>query len=130
MLLFGHRFIKSEKFYHISDVDAIMNTPPNSIIYVEFDEKNLDIISFLQLNSIQFVLHVNSLREAVYAYNLGASYIATKAKLVQEIQKLAEEYLFDAKVLVHVKEESEIEYFASMGIDGVIFPMAIIKVTT
>ena len=129
MLLFGHRFIKSEKFYHISDIEAVSKTPPNSLIYVEFDEKNLDIITFLHLNSIRFALHVNSVKEAIYAYNLGASFIVTESKIVSDIQKIAETYLFDAKVLVHIYDEDEIEKYAELGIDGVVFSTAIIKIS-
>ncbi|NPA65407.1 MAG: hypothetical protein GXO11_00850 [Epsilonproteobacteria bacterium] len=129
MLLFGHHFIKSEKFYHINDIDAVTKTPSNAIIYVEFNENNLDIITFLQLNSIRFALHVNSLTEAIYAYNLGAKYITCNEKLAVELQKTAETYLFDAKILVHIDEEKEIEKYAKVGIDGVVFPTAIIKVS-
>ncbi|WP_300795995.1 hypothetical protein [Helicobacter sp. UBA3407] len=37
------------------------------------------------------------------------------------MQKLAETYLFDAKILLCIQEEQEIEKTAECGIDGVIF---------
>ncbi|WP_434637533.1 hypothetical protein MLC35_01825 [Sulfurimonas sp. NW7] len=128
MLLFGHRFIKSEKFYHVSDIDAIVQTPPASIIYLEFEEKNLDIIEYLNQNSIKFALKVQDITELIYASALGASYIHVEQKLAKTAQKIAENYLFDAKILVHIEKEEEIEEMALLGIDGAVFTEAIVKI--
>ncbi len=130
MLLFGHRFIKSEKFFHISDVEAVLKTPPRSSVYLEFDEKNLDIIEYLQANTIDFALGTKSLQEVVYASALGAKYIVTDEALCVQAQRIAQEYLFDAKVLVRVMTDEEIEKYAKLGIDGLLYPEAIVKVTT
>ena len=130
MLLFGHRFIKSESFYHIGDIEAVLKTPPGSTIYLEFDEENLDIIEYLQSNSIPFALGVQNLTEAIYAFALDANYIVTKEHLSKEVQSLAQEYLFDAKVLVHIDDDSQIERFAKEGIDGVVYPEAFVKIVS
>ena len=59
MLIFGHRFIESENFYHIPNIQAIKNTPPNSTIYLDFSEENLDIIK--QLKVIEpYQKHINN----------------------------------------------------------------------
>lgn len=129
MLFFGHRFIESEKFYHVFDIDTIIQTPPSSIIYVEFDEKNLDIITYLQQNSIKFALKVKNIMELMYASALGADYIHVELKLAKTAQKIAENYLFDAKILVHVENEDEIEEMALLGIDGVVFAEAVVKIS-
>ena len=130
MLIFGHRFIPSCRFYHVEDIDAITHTPSNSIIYLLFDEKNLDIIRHLKENNIGFALAVNTIRDLIYAENLGASFIVTENTLAVNAQKIAETYLFDAKILCHIQEESRIEAMAFEGIDGVVFPDAIIKITS
>ncbi|QOP42803.1 hypothetical protein FJR45_02085 [Sulfurimonas sediminis] len=130
MLLFGHRFIKSEKFYHVSDIDAIIQTPPASIIYLDFEEKNLDIIEYLSQNSIKFALKVQNVTELIYASALGAGYIHVEQKLAKTAQKIAENYLFDAKILVHIENEEEIEEMALLGIDGVVFTEAIVKIAS
>ncbi len=129
MLFFGHRFIESAKFYHVFDIDAIMQTPPSSTIYLEFDEKNLDIINYLQDNKIRFMLKVKNITELMYASALGASYIHVEQELAKTAQKIAENYLFDAKILVHVTNKNDIEEMALLGIDGVIFPEAIVKIS-
>jgi len=129
MLLFGHRFIRSDLFYHIFDIDALQKTPPSSTVYLEFSEENLDIIEHLRLNKINFALSVTTLRELIYAAALGASYIMLSKELAKTAQSIAETYLFDAKILVHIHNEEEIEEMALLGIDGVVFPEAIVKVS-
>ncbi|SFV60628.1 hypothetical protein MNB_SM-7-781 [hydrothermal vent metagenome] len=130
MLFFGHRFIESEKFYHVSDIDAVVKTPPNAIIYLEFDEANLDIIEYLRINGISFALGVKTLQEVLYANALESRYIITDEILCKEAQQIAQEYLFDAKILVRIESDEEIERFAKLGIDGVIYPEAIVKIPT
>ncbi|QSZ40901.1 hypothetical protein GJV85_01820 [Sulfurimonas aquatica] len=130
MLLFGHRFIKSESFYHIIDIDAIKKTPPSSTIFLEFSEDNLDIIEYLNENAIDFALCVKDINELIYASALNAKYILTKKKLIKTAQAIAENYLFDAKILIMIDDEEDIEEMARLGIDGVIFSDAIIKINS
>jgi len=130
MLFFGHRFIESQKFYHVFDIDTILTTPPSSIIYVEFDETNLDIINYLQENAIKFALKVDNITQITYASALNAAYIVVEPSLAKTAQKIAENYLFDTKILAHIEDEDEIEELALLGIDGVIFPSAVVKVTS
>ncbi len=130
MLLFGHRFIKNETFFHILDSDALLHTPPNAPIYVEFQESNLDIIEYLQTNKIRFALNVATITELIYGASLQASYIFVPKELAKTAQNIAENYLFDAKIVVHIENEDEIEPMALLGIDGVAFPSAIVKINS
>ena len=130
LIIFGHRFIESESFYHIPNIDAIQNTPPSSSIYVEFSEENLDIINHADENRIILALGVDNITEIIYASSLGASYIVVSKKLAKTAQNIANEYLFDAKILVHINEENEIEELAILGIDGVVFQEGILKVNS
>ena len=130
MLLFGHRFIKSENFYHISSIDAISKTPPSSKVFLEFSEENLDIINHLNENSVEFVLSVSNITELIYASSLNASYILVQKELAKSAQNIAESYLFDAKILVSLESEEEIEEMALLNLDGVLFSNAIIKINS
>jgi len=130
MLLFGHKFVKSESFYHITAIDAITNTPPSSILYLSFSEKNLDIINHIQKNGIKFALSVANTTELIFASNLNATFIIVPKELAKEAQNLAETYLFDSKILVKIEADDEIESLAHQGIDGVLFPNAIIKINS
>lgn len=127
MIFFGHRFIQSQSFYHTQSIESIDNTPPSSTIYIEFSEKNLDIISFASNSAIPMALHVRNITELLYASSFGALYIVVEKELAKTAQNIAQNYLFDAKVLVFVTDESEIEELGLLGVDGVIFPNAIIK---
>ena len=130
MLFFGHRFIKSENFYHISTIDAIINTPPSSTLYLEFSEENLDIINYLKENSINFVLSIKDIKELLYASALGASYILVEKELASVAQSIAESYLFDAKILVMIESDDALEELATQSIDGVLYSNAIVKISS
>lgn len=127
MLIFGHKFIPSESLYHTPNIDSISNTPPSSIIYLEFSEENLDIIDHANSNQLQFALSVKNITELIYASALEAKYILVSAEIAKIAQNIAENYLFDAKILVHIQSNEDIEEMALLGIDGVIFSNAIIK---
>jgi hypothetical protein len=71
---------------------------------------------------------VNNITELVYASAFNASYCIVTQKLAKTAQKIAENYLFDTKILVHIENEDEIEEMALLGIDGVIFLEAIVKI--
>lgn len=129
MLIFGHRFIPSETLYHIDDTGAIANTPANSILFFPFDESNLDLIAYCRENDLRFAMAVGEITELLFAENLGASYLVVEESLAKSAQKIAETYLFDAKVLCRVHEETKMAAMAFEGVDGVLFPEAIVKVS-
>jgi len=130
MLIYGHRFIDSPSLYHIQSVEAIQNTPPSSTIFLPFEEKNLDIIKHLNENNINFALEAKNITEVIYASSLNASYIIVKKELAPTIQNIANNYLFDAKILVTLESEDEIQEMALLGVDGIIFSNAIIKINS
>ena len=130
MLFFGHRFLKSQNFYHINSIEAILNTPSSSFIYLEFSEENLDIIQHLNENNITYALSISNITELMYASSLNADYIIVEKELAKSAQNIAESYLFDAKILIATNEENDIEELALLGVDGLIFPSAIIKINS
>jgi len=130
MLLFGHPYVASQPFYHIDAIEAIRHTPANSVVSLFFTPENLDIIDYLSQNNIRFALHVETTTDAVIAENLGASYLIVLPKYGEAIQKVAEHYLFDAKVLGYIEEISDLEDLIEMRLDGAIFSDAMIKVNS
>ncbi len=130
MIIFGHRFIPSQSFYHGLNIDAIKHTPPSSTIYLEFSEDNLDIIEHAQLNAIPTAIKVQNITELIYASSLGAKYIVVEKSNAKEFQNIAENYLFDAKILVILEDENEIEEMAILGIDGTLCSNAILKINS
>jgi len=130
MLIFGHSFLPSKSLYHIASIDGLTNTPPSSTVYIEFSEDNLDIIKHATINQIEFALDVKNITELIYASALDAKYILVSREMAKTAQNIAENYLFDAKILVHISDNKEIEELALLGIDGVIFSNAIIKINS
>ncbi|HEX5670261.1 MAG TPA: hypothetical protein VFX66_01895 [Sulfuricurvum sp.] len=130
MILFGHPLISSERFYHIESLEAIANTPSNSVIALFFTPENIDLISYLRKNKVRFALYVTSTTEAVLAENMNANYLIVNPKVGQEIQKVAEHYLFDAKVLGYIDQEDQLEKLIEMRLDGAIFIETIVKITS
>ena len=129
MLLFGHPYIAFEPFYHIDEIAAIDLTPPGSTLFLHFKENNLDIITHMRENNLAFAIEVADLCEAVFAHNLGARYIVVDKALAKSAQNAAENYLFDAKVLCRLDDTRFLEEKIIEGIDGVIFPEAIVKIS-
>lgn len=127
MIILGHRFIPSNSFYHIVNIDSILNTPPSSTLFLDFSEDNLDIIHHLKMNDIPYALCVKNIREIIYASALDAIFMIVPKELAKDAQSIANEYLFDAKILVKIESEDEIEELALLSVDGVIFSNAIIK---
>ncbi|OHD99469.1 MAG: hypothetical protein A3E21_04055 [Sulfurimonas sp. RIFCSPHIGHO2_12_FULL_36_9] len=130
MIFFGHRFIESENFYHISSIEAIQNTPPSSTLYIEFSETNLDIITHTFLNSMPTAIYAQNVTQLLYASSFNASFIVVEKELAKTAQNVAENYLFDAKILVLIEKEDEIEELALLGVDGVVFSNTIIKINS
>ncbi|DAB32132.1 MAG TPA: hypothetical protein CFH79_05545 [Sulfurospirillum sp. UBA11407] len=126
MIILGHKFFENEKLYTISSFEQIKNTPTNSTLLLNFQENDiLNFIKDLKENSISFALEVQSIKELIFANNFGAKFILLEEFLAVDAQKIANEYLFDSKILVKINSEEEIEKLARLGIDGVIFNEAI-----
>jgi hypothetical protein len=129
MLLFGHPYVPSEKLYHVSSIEAITHTPSNACLLFSFDTEVFELIEYAQTNALEFAMDISSLKEAVISENLGAKYLLMQEDIANDVQKAADTYLFDAKVLVHIADESKIEALVNEGIDGVIFSQAVVKIT-
>ncbi|WP_373069651.1 hypothetical protein [Sulfurimonas sp.] len=135
MIIIGHRFIPNfltghGSFYHVANIDAINNTPPNSSVLLDYTEENLESIVYAKENGVNFCLRVENITEIIYASNLGASFILVDKDLAKTAQELANNYLFDAKILVKIEDDDEIEDYALLGVDGVIYSDAIIKINS
>lgn len=129
MLLFGHPHVEHAKLYHISSIEAIEHTPSNSLLLFTYNNEVFDLVEHAQTNALEFALDVSTLKDAVIGENLDAKYLLVTHEIAKSVQKAADTYLFDAKILVHVQDEESIETLADEGIDGLIFAEAIIKIS-
>lgn len=129
MLIFGHPHIENEKLYHINSIEAVEHTPSNSVLLFDYNAEVFELIDYAKENALAFALNISSLKDGIFAENLDAKYLLVSYENASVVQKAADTYLFDAKVLVHVENEDTMEDLAQHGIDGIIFAEAIIKVS-
>ena len=123
MLIFGYDLIPSRPWCKVSTQQEIANTPSSTVILLDLN--SLDIATYCKEQNVDFVLEVESIKEALIASALGASYLLCAQDVAKEIQAIANEYLWSAKVIVPIENEDELEIVARLGIDGVIFAQSI-----
>lgn len=119
MQVFGHEWIESEAFYPVNSTEEIAQTPPNALLQIKSLTTSIELVKHCQKNGLRYVLEIESIEEAVYANLLGATYVLSNKALVKELMPIAQNYLFDTRVLA-VVSQNEIEEMARCGVDGVI----------
>ncbi len=124
MIIIGHPLIPFNPFYRIKEKEDLKKTPPNSTILVDFANKEL--VKYSKNQNIPLALYVKSIKNACLANALNAKFIVVEKALAKKVQKLATEYLFDAKIILQIDDEKDIEIAALDYIDGVIFKEGII----
>jgi len=126
MIVIGHPWIPSSLFRKVFSKEDINKTDANEIVLLEPLVDSHALAAYCQQNQIAYAVTACTINDAILANALGASYLVCEEDDAMVIQPIAEEYLFDASVLVLIHEEKEIAKIARSGIDGVIFPEAIV----
>ncbi len=129
MLIFGHPWIDSPQFRKVFSIEELGQLAKEEIALLEPVSESIALAQHCQNHSLPYVLTVGSVREALIANALGATYLVCQQEDAMEIQPIAERYLFDTKVLVLIDDDREIERMARFSIDGVVFPQAILHQT-
>ena len=125
MIIIGHPWIKSNRFFKVFSVKGIEKSQPDDVVLLGPLVDSHELAVHCQENSVPFAIVANSLDEALFANALGARYIICEEDDALMIQPIANEYLFDTNVLVLIHSEKEISKIARGGVDGVIFADAI-----
>lgn len=118
MILIGDKLVPFGNIYRVFKVEDIKNTPSNSTILFDFEEEKL---TFSYKNKINSAVVITSIKEAIYSNSLGVRYIICQKELAIRVQKIAENYMFDSKILAIIESSDEIESIALNEIDGVIY---------
>lgn len=119
MIVVGDARFEFEKLTPVSNIEELQKTTPNSTVLLL--NEDFEFQKYLAQNNIAYAIKIDSIKSAIYANNLKASYLICDFDLAKEVQKLAENYLFDAKILAIIYNESEIEHVAKSYVDGVIY---------
>ena len=101
MIILGHQLIEHDKFILVESME--------------------ELIRCGQENNGSCAIQVSTVKDAIFANAMGAKYMMVNKDMAIEIQQVANEYLFDSRVIVPISSEDEIEGLAKLGIDGVLF---------
>lgn len=118
MILIGDNLIPHKSFSYVDSIMDIEHTQANSTLIFNYDE---NLLIFCRKNQLDNAVVVTSIKEAIYCNALNCKYIICDKKLAKNIQKIAENYMFDSKILAIIESSDEIEKIALAEIDGVIY---------
>jgi len=117
MLIFDKILTGDLPFFEIISQKDIQTTPPNSIVLFNYDA---EIAKYCKNNSISFAMRIKSIKELVYANALGCDYAFVKKDFAKTAQNIANEYMFDMKIILPICNDEELEWAVFEGIDGII----------
>ena len=118
MIILGDKNLPYENISFISSIEGIINTKANSTLLFLYD---LELLKYSYENELSSAVIVTSIKDAIYSNNLNAKYIISEKHLAIQIQKIADNYMYDSKNLVIIDSNEEFEHIAKDEIDGVIY---------
>lgn len=118
MIIIGDKLVPFEEMTYIKNLENIKDSKANSIVMFNYDEKTL---KYTYENELLSAVIVTSITEAIYCNSLNAKYIISEKHLAIQIQKIADNYMYDSKNLVIIDSNEEFEHIAKDEIDGVIY---------
>jgi len=121
MLIFGNPYIDSPRFIEVNSIDDIAKTTPKDIVVISNFKEPYRVAKHCFENSIAYAIEADSIKDALIATNLGATYIIANLELAKTLQNIANEYLLDSKILTPIKDDNSLEEVALNSIDGVIY---------
>jgi hypothetical protein len=114
-----------ERFCKITKHSQLESIASDCIALFDGARVHFEGMRFCVDNGIDFAVIVKNLRDVIYASIQKASYIIVDDALAQDAQDLAENYMFDAKILQIIDHEDQIEEIAPNHIDGVVYRRAL-----
>ena len=118
MIILGDKIVPYENTAFISNINEIKNTKANSTLIFFYD---VELLKYTFENELPSAVIVTSLTEAIYCNSLNAKYIISDKHLAIQIQKIADNYMYDSKNLVIINSNDEFEHIVKDEIDGVIY---------
>ena len=118
MIIIGDSNIEYENIEKIAQIEDIKKSSPAATVLFDFD---IEILKYTNANNINSAVIAYSIKEVIYANSLGAKYIIPRVNILLQVQKIADNYMFDSKILAVIEDSDEIEKIALDEIDGVIY---------
>ncbi len=118
MIIIGDSLVPFEEIFNISNIEDIKNTKANSLVAFNYEE---ELLKYCYENDVRCLIKVDNIKQAIYCNSLKADFIVSDFKLATAIQKIADNYMFDAKNLCVIENNDSFEDVANNEIDGVIY---------
>ncbi len=118
MIILGDKNIPYDHIEIIKSIDDIKSTLPNSIVLFEYD---IDILKYCYKNNINTMVKINSIVDGLYANSLNSYYILVDETIAYDMQQIAQNYMFDSKIIQLIDNTDQMEKIAKNNIDGVVF---------
>lgn len=115
MIILNHPLIPAPTLTPIASTADIATIPASHIVWFGY---NLQLLRYCYDQQIPAAVRIDEASEAVYANALGAKFVTMQLDLAKEVQKIAEHYLFDTKVIAML-DERLLDKAIEAGIDGV-----------
>ena len=119
MIILGHALVPYEPLYLIKNGDEIFKY--DNLLF-KFNDR---LIAAAQKAQKKFSVITNDINEILLANGAGARFIIVDKKSAAAAQKLANDYLFDAKIAMFIGSARALKGLAELGIDAAIFKDAI-----
>ena len=116
MIIVGNEHIPYQNIKTVTNIEDIKNTNANNIVYFYYD---IELIKYCKANNVRCAVKVSSITESIFCNALEVFFILSDEAKV--IQKIAENYMFDSKVLQIISTDEDIEQTAIDEIDGCIY---------
>lgn len=118
MIILGDSLVPYEALCRVNAVEDIAQTQANSVVLFSYNEA---LMQYCAQNSVPYAVQINEVKEGIYANALKARYILTSFQVANQMQPIAENYMYDAKVLCIIDSNSELEKIAKAEIDGAVY---------
>jgi len=118
VIVLGDEKIDTKSIVYSSNFQDVKNSSPNDIIKLNYD---VGYLKQLVSNDIECIVQVENIQDLIYANILKATYILVHKNIAKQAQNIADDYMFDSKILVAISSKEEIEKIAYDAIDGVLF---------
>jgi len=117
MLIFDKMLTGDLPFFEIISFEDIKSTPANSTVLFDFD---IELAKRCRKSSLSYAMRVKDIKELVYANALECEYAFVNKEFAKTAQNIADEYIFDMKIILPVTSKDELEWAALQSIDGVL----------
>jgi hypothetical protein len=118
VIIIGDNLIPFENTKYIQTIENINETKANSTLIFNYNE---EVLKYCYENEISSAVIVTSIKEAIYCNSLNVKYILSEKNVAIQIQKIADNYMYDSKNLAIIDSNEEFEKIANDEIDGVIY---------